>query len=130
MEIIDALIKSGSQYSNPDSVYGYGIPNMAVANMILNGIFLDMNFSKNKIFANPNPFEEDIDVVIYLSDNANADMSLVDNNGKVVWSNKNLSLKIGYNYLLVSGLGKIKSGIYFLRINSNSWSESVKLLKN
>lgn len=130
MEIIDALIKSGSQYSNPDSVYGYGIPNMAVANMILNGIFLDMNFSKNKIFANPNPFEEDIDVVIYLSDNANADLSLVDNNGKVVWSNKNLSLKIGYNYLLVSGLGKIKSGIYFLRINSNSWSESVKLLKN
>jgi serine protease AprX len=37
MEIINALIKSADQFASPDNQYGYGIPDMVMANRILGG---------------------------------------------------------------------------------------------
>lgn len=130
MEIIESVKKSASRYSNPDSMYGYGVPSMVIAHMILGGNNLDITTSQNKLMANPNPFSEEIDVVMYVTANATVNLSIVDNGGKVVWSKDSLELKIGYNYQLIAGLGYLSSGVYFLRVSSESWAESSKLLKN
>ncbi|OFY09962.1 MAG: hypothetical protein A2W93_00115 [Bacteroidetes bacterium GWF2_43_63] len=130
MEIIESVKKSASRYSNPDSMYGYGIPSMVIAHMILSGNNFEAPGSQNKLMANPNPFSEEIDVVIYLTSNVTANLSIVDNGGKVVWSKDSLELKIGYNYQLIAGLGNLSAGVYFLRVSSDSWADSSKLLKN
>ncbi|KAF5037750.1 Subtilase family protein [anaerobic digester metagenome] len=130
MEIIETLKKSASHYSNPDSMYGYGIPSMVIAHMILNGNAIDVHASQNRLMGNPNPFSEEMDVVIFVTTNMTANLSLVDNNGKEVWSKDSLTLKNGYNYQLITGLGKLNAGVYFLRLSSEIWVDSLKLLKN
>jgi len=130
MEIIETLKKSASHYASPDSMYGYGIPSMVIAHMILNGNAIDVHASQNRLMANPNPFSEEMDVVIYVTSNITANLSIVDNNGKIVWSNDSLALKNGYNYQLITDLGKLSAGVYFLRLSSDTWADSLKLLKN
>ena len=80
--------------------------------------------------ANPNPFSEEMDVVIFVTSNITASLSIVDNNGKIVWSKDSLALKNGYNYQLITDLGKLSAGVYFLRLSSDTWADSLKLLKN
>ena len=75
-------------------------------------------------------FSEEMDVVIFVTTNMTANLSLVDNNGKEVWSKDSLTLKNGYNYQLITGLGKLNAGVYFLRLSSEIWVDSLKLLKN
>jgi len=101
-----------------------------IAHMILSGAQFEQPASQNTLMANPNPFGEEIDVVIFSSSNMTVQLSLVDNSGKVHWLKENMELKNGYNYLLVSELGKLAAGVYFLRVGSDSWSDTVKLLKN
>ncbi len=67
MELIDAIKRSASRYSSPDSLYGYGIPNMAVAHMVLSGQELPTSDNENFMMANPNPFTEEIDVIRILN---------------------------------------------------------------
>lgn len=130
MEVIESVKKSASRYSMPDTMYGYGIPSMVIAHMILNGNEFEQPASGNSLMANPNPFSEELDVIIYSSTGYKANLSLVDSNGKMHWSKDSLELKKGYNYLLVTGLGKLSTGVYFLRVATDLWSDSVKLLKN
>lgn len=130
IDIIEHLKKSASHYYNPDTMYGYGIPNMVVAHMILNGNNIDVQASQNKLMANPNPFGEEIDVVVYVTAAIKANLSIIDNNGKVVWTKDDMTFKSGFNYQLISGLGKLPAGVYILRINADNWNETVKLLKN
>lgn len=130
MQIIESVKQSSSRYSLPDSMYGYGVPSLVIAHMILSGNEFEQPGNKNTLLANPNPFSEEIDLVMHVSANMSVNIQLSDNNGKIVWSNENYSLKPGYNYLLVNNLGKLASGIYILRVNSDSWAESTKLIKN
>ncbi|MPL97754.1 hypothetical protein SDC9_43949 [bioreactor metagenome] len=130
MEVIESVIKSASRYSMPDSMYGYGVPSMVIAHMILNGNEFNSPGSDNSLMANPNPFSEELDVIIYSTSSSASKLSLVDSNGKIHWSKDSLELKKGYNYLLVTGLGKLSTGVYFLRIATDLWTDSLKLLKN
>jgi hypothetical protein len=130
MQVIESIKQSSSRYSMPDSMYGYGVPSLVIAHMILSGGEFEQPGNNNSLMANPNPFSEEIDLVMYVSAGMTANIQLSDNNGKIVWSTKNYSLKHGYNYLLVNNLSKLASGVYILRVNSDTWAESTKLIKN
>jgi hypothetical protein len=130
MQVIESIKQSSSRYSMPDSMYGYGVPSLVIAHMILSGGEFEQPGNNNSLMANPNPFSEEIDLVMYVSAGMTANIQLSDNNGKIVWSTENYSLKHGYNYLLVNNLSKLASGVYILRVNSDTWAESTKLIKN
>jgi len=130
MEIIEVLKKSGSHYLKPDSMFGYGIPSMVVAHMLAGGNQFVRPDSGNLLMGNPNPFNSEIDVVVLAETSMTVQVSLVDNSGKMHWSAENYQLKTGYNYLLISNLAKLSSGLYFLRVQSDNWSDTIKLLKN
>jgi len=55
IEIIEAIRKSASQYFNPDSAYGYGIPDMVKADWLLRSPeeFEDDSFISFTLFPNP-----------------------------------------------------------------------------
>ncbi len=74
IEIYDAIRQSASQYSSPDSLKGYGIPDFCLANEILNpttGLNNDESNQNNFIFPNPtsgefkilNSFVEEVEIV-------------------------------------------------------------------
>ncbi len=130
MQVIDAVKQSASRYSTPDSLYGYGIPSMVIAHMILGGTPYEQPESGNKIIVNPNPFSDELDVVLYVTSSMEVKLSLVDNGGKTVLTKDKMNLKPGYNYSLLTDLNRLSSGVYILRVNGDGWADSVKLLKN
>ncbi len=66
MQIINAIKQSAHQYSTPDSLLGYGIPNFCKADSILNGIstFLPQFVVKSEMKIFPNPFDAEIQLQI------------------------------------------------------------------
>lgn len=111
-------------------MFGYGIPSLVVAHMLASGNQFVRPDSGNLLMANPNPFTGEIDAVILAETSLSVQLSLVDNSGKMHWSAENYQLKTGYNYILISDLAKLSSGMYFLRVQSDNWSDTIKLLKN
>ncbi|MBS1647560.1 MAG: S8 family serine peptidase [Bacteroidetes bacterium] len=57
MQIIQAIKQSASQYSHPDSLKGYGIPNFCIADQILKGTYdiakIKNNTTLMQVFPNP-----------------------------------------------------------------------------
>ena len=129
LQIIDAVCRSASRYSIPDSMFGYGIPNMAVAHMVLSGQEMPIANEETYMMANPNPFIEEIDLILYANQSGTAKIQLLSPSGKKVWENKNFEFINGYNYLLISDLQSLKSGIYILRCSNENWKLTQKMIK-
>ncbi len=66
MQIMNAIKQSASQFSTPDSLLGYGIPNFCKADSILNGIstFAPQFVVKSEMKIFPNPFDNEIQLQI------------------------------------------------------------------
>ena len=90
MQIREAIIKSASQYYNPDTLLGYGIPNFYAAFFILNGI-ADNNMNKEQIInVYPSPFSSQLNVEFISEKSNNISIEIIDILGKTVYkTNKN-----------------------------------------
>ena len=118
MEIIDAICRSASQYFSPDSVYGYGIPDMLTANWLLQmpedtGSESFITFS---LFPNPatdyfylgilRPDETDTEEVV---------MTIYDISSQV-WKQKVFDIT-GSQYILeIEDISGLSTGVYILDI--------------
>lgn len=126
MEIKEALEKSSNLYESPDSLLGYGIPNMEVADFILGSSMVveKDNQSDWELYPNPVrsylmlrkstvPFEEEIVVEIISVD------------GKLhrKWQMKTAS------EIVLKDLQSLPLGVLILRIRSDQSIESHKILK-
>lgn len=129
MEVIDAIKRSASHYTIPDSLYGYGIPNMAVAHMVLSGQELPGSEEEYFLMANPNPFTEEIDIILYANTRGTAVLQLLDQNGKKVWQKKDFEFIPGYNYYLMNEVSSFSNGVYVLNCFSDNFKLTQKLIK-
>ena len=84
----DLIQKSASQYSNPDTLLGYGIPNFEVAYEILtNKIFVDTD----SFVIYPNPFSGILFIDFYSVDKKIISIELYDITGKrILYFEKNM----------------------------------------
>ena len=63
-QIFDAIVKSADRFENPDSFYGYGIPNAVVADSLIKEMVLSMGkLVRNDFEVFPNPGKNRISVV-------------------------------------------------------------------
>lgn len=126
MEILSAIQQSASQYTNPDDLLGYGIPDIMMANNILTVI--DGPEEANiKVVAFPNPFDEYIRIELRTADAGleESRVEVVDLAGKVVISE---GFTAGKEKVL--NTGTIPSGIYFMKISGiNFESKTLKIIK-
>lgn len=129
MLIIQAIMESASQYSNPDSLLGYGIPNFAAANLILSGITIHDFDNTSLVNIFPNPFNDFINIIFFSSDTQDVDIDIYDITGKKVISEKGLKRSAGYNYLSVGNIAELCKGLYIIRIMSDGKEYSQKLMK-
>lgn len=129
MNILNAIQLSASQAANPDYLLGYGIPDYTLASIILSGINPDIVKESNQLFVVPNPFKDDVKIVYNSPDTHNINIEIFDMEGKLMFSRKNLNRRVGFNYYHLEGLENFKQGFYFIRILSDNFKTTQKVMK-
>ncbi len=128
MEIINAIKKSASQYSSPDSLLGYGIPNFTFANNILS--LGEFNFSGNDVLhVFPNPWNgiDPLNVFFFSDSSQEAELTLMDMSGKIILQQSPYLNGNGFTQLKLKT--NLASGMYLLRIKSSDGSFVKRFIK-
>jgi hypothetical protein len=109
-EIIELLHFSGDRYSHPDSLYGYGIPDLIKA-----VFFLREKHSPRagEMTVFPNPTTGDFDL-IFLDPPGEITIEIISLTGKLI-SRKEYPDFTG-NKLNINDLHTVEQGIYFLKV--------------
>ena len=129
MQIIDAVIRSANQYNNPDSSYGYGIPNLALAHLILSGSN-PLSNNKEEVAIFPNPFDNELDCFFSSNENAKANIEIHDLQGKKVFIRENIKVFNGNNHLFINNLDPLSKGNYIIRITLPNKVITKQIVKN
>ncbi|RLD64945.1 MAG: peptidase S8 [Bacteroidetes bacterium] len=129
MEIIDAVERSADRYNNPDTLYGYGIPNLAAANIILSGGKLHDFDKDDDIDILPNPFTDKIHIIFNSTDTESLKIELLNMQGSLLVYMDNLQRITGYNYYAIPHLDKLATGMYVIKVTSGSKVFTKKMMK-
>lgn len=95
MQVREFLIRSASQYTNPDNRLGYGIPNFDKAYELaeLEALINELKKSGQEVIVFPNPINDGASTKVWVLKNdagTNFEYSISDFTGKILW---NLSTK-------------------------------------
>jgi hypothetical protein len=123
-ELLTNLIKSGTQYSNPDQNLGFGIPNFRGAYY---GALLGINEEKEagwKVY--PNPVTAD-QIYIRFGQELSFQIQLFDSSGRPVLEKIAQRSSTKDPYFLI--LNQLPSGLYFIRMMDGKEIAYQKLIK-
>ena len=123
-EIIKALRASSDRYNKPDSLYGYGIPDMKLALSLLQDIYVIK--PENLIVATPNPTTGSFEL-IFRSPPEDFSIQIVSAEGKII----SISSYSGYagRTLVNNELQNKEQGLYFIRIITETGTSVLKIIK-
>lgn len=123
MDLVQAVRSSGSRSGNPDSMYGYGIPNYNVAVQYLQTLYETKPF-----FAYPNPVTDTLTFEARnLSDTTEVSLELFDSQGRRMEIRKPGLSRINNRYIL--DMRSYAPGIYLLRYTLPDQRGTLKILK-
>jgi len=130
IHIMNAIRQSASQYYNPDSLMGYGIPDFAQANMILQGI-IDVG-SDQEILINtfPNPFANKLTIQFYSTDSQDVIFEIFDITGRNVFSMNKEFNSNSLNTININEVSGLKQGTYILKVRTQNNEYQKVLVKN
>ena len=121
-EICDVIRSCGNRADNPDSKYGYGIPDFSQALELLHVEEAPAQ-NNNLINVYPNPSQGEMHVV--LNEGAKAELTIFDFMGRQLYT-------YGFNGLnhttLETYLNTLGSGIYFIKAVSELGNQTLKLV--
>ena len=123
-EIIEALHSSADRYLVPDSLYGYGIPDMVKALIILQDIHLII--PENESVAKPNPTTGEFEIIFKEAPDV-LKIEIFTASGSRIFL-KNFGEYAGRS-LLISSLINKPQGIYFIRLTSGTRGYTHKIIK-
>ena len=128
IELMDAIMESGSSASAPDNKIGWGIPDFIMANNILTIIDNNEASLLSEIKLYPNPFTSTFELSFVSEENGNAQLAIVDMTGRIFSENSH-AIDQGSNTIMINGIDNIPAGIYFLRLESGNAVITSKLIK-
>jgi len=128
MELLHAIEMSADHYQNPDNNTGYGIPNFAQANLILNKY--DDFTENNYICVFPNPFSNYLNIEFYTVDSQSVNIEISDIVGRIIYSGKKPTFSNSFNFININDLTCLSRGIYIIKLTSDSISFQTKIIKN
>jgi serine protease AprX len=123
-EIIDAIHKSADRYNYPDSLYGYGIPDMNKAITTLQDLHLVV--PENKSVVCPNPTMGDIEIVFNQAP-GNIRIEVVTSSGVPVFV-KDYGAYAGRS-LEITALNDREQGIYLVKLLTGTGIYTHKIVK-
>ncbi len=124
IQIIEALQSSADKFSLPDSLYGYGIPDMAKAMEYLQDKYLPR--PEQGAVAGPNPTMGEIEF-IFRDDPGVVSMEIVAPTGRTI--HRKDYLHFAGRSLRVDALKNMEQGIYFIRLITNNGTFKYKIVK-
>lgn len=113
MQLRHAIHMSASQWANPDSLQGYGIPDFCLSNIILSGAANEI--SADHFSVSPNPNNGEMNFSVSLAEGKTGVIELFDMTGKIV---RIISVQPGQKKILLNAI-ELKEGIYFCRFVVN-----------
>jgi serine protease AprX len=123
-DIIDVLHKSADRYYHPDSLYGYGIPDILLALDELQKIYVKI--PDDGIIVCPNPTSGDFEI-IFPSATEDLSIEIFTTTGKLIFR-KDVTDHAGRT-IIVSELQTREQGIYYLRLKTESGLVVRKIIK-
>ena len=123
-DIIDALHKNGDRFNKPDSLYGYGIPNMVGVIATLQEILTAKPEKGTTI--GPNPFTDEIEVT-FKNIPGTLKVIIFTSSGQVI-VNRMYKEYISRT-LKINDLQNNREGIYFITLITNEGTFSHKIIK-
>jgi hypothetical protein len=124
-ELRKVIEKSASQYTNPDTLLGYGIPDYLAA-LTISGVRPQ---SQASFRAYPNPFYDFINISFDNNISGSVELTIVSVAGDVVLTTNRTILPGEGNILTINDLGKLVPGMYILKIASGSTTEYLHLVR-
>jgi hypothetical protein len=122
--IMEAVHQSADRFNSPDSLYGYGIPDMSVALKKLQDAVLKI--PENDFIAFPNPTTGDIEI-IFREQPESIRLEIFSSTGKFIHSNY-FSTFAGRS-LRINALNNREQGIYFIRLTTGTGVYFQKIIK-
>lgn len=131
-EIIESVKQNSSIYKTPDNRIGYGIPDFQKAfdslsqeRSLRNALIV---LGNNKIKIYPNPFKDNLTVLINPDHTANGIFRLFDAGGKLYFT-KHVPLQEGSLQIInFNDLQPLQKGVYILYFNDGFSRQSFKLI--
>jgi serine protease AprX len=128
MQIVQAIQQSGSQYANPDTLLGYGIPDACKADSILHvldSLALAGPWAEQvqQILVFPNPATETLVLENRLADNPMTGLVIVGADGRLVLTVG--TVEVAYGMRASVPLHEVAAGVYFVRITLKSGQTQV-----
>lgn len=117
--------QSGSQYTNPDTLLGYGIPDF----MLILGTRDAEKPSPVTVSVYPNPFDGPLTLLISSGRSMTAGMSLWSMTGERVFSSGPLKVMKGENRFGISLPSTLGTGLYLVQISDLKDGSSIASLK-
>jgi serine protease AprX len=130
LELKKEIEKSASQYAHPDSLLGYGIPDLM--KIFMNNDSTDIyDFDKDLLISfRSNPFTDKIGLELYSAQKKSINFKLIDLTGRLI---REENQTIEQNQYMVFGLGElqgISSGVYFfIATDQKGASQMYKVVK-
>lgn len=123
-EIIKAIRESASVYNSPNDSLGYGIPDFRKA----------YTLAKNKadLFTPniyPNPFNNDFTVSVHAFFQDEYTIQLFDYFGKEITTYKQIIKENEFADIKIESTNNLAKGMYLLKIQSNLYNNTLKVLK-
>ncbi len=127
-EILQAIRESSDKYSNPDTAFGYGIPDYELAYHILK--FSEDENQSFDVIIQPNPVSDFVDLkLLFIPEPAkNSVIRIFDMKGNLVYSNR-FSVSNHFARLRISLPSSMKSGMYLLHLTGGNNLVIKKFLK-
>jgi serine protease AprX len=123
-DIIDVLHSCADRYSHPDSLYGYGIPDIVKALNTLQSIYVKNPAATALVF--PNPTKGNFEI-IFSSPPKNVTIELISISGKLIFR-KTLNGFAGRT-MNIRELQNMDQGLYLLRITGSSGIITLRVIK-
>lgn len=123
-KLIENLLRSATQYENPDNLLGYGIPNFYQA---LYGEILAVEEEENlewKVY--PNPLATD-EISIHFGKGLSSTFELIDLTGKTLIQNELSRIDPRFPYRVQ--LNGIKPGLYLIQMREGAYIKQTKLIR-
>lgn len=130
MQVREAIIKSGSQHKNPDTLRGYGIPDFYKAVTILDQAINDVAPTTQHLATYPNPFSKQLNINFYNKSAKVAEVILSDMAGKSVISKEVQLANNTTNTLQMDNLENLRPGMYVLKVIVDRQTFIKKVIKN
>ena len=124
MEIIHALHSSADRYNNPDSLYGYGIPDMNRALSTLQDLYLII--PENESVVGPNPTTGEVEI-IFNKPPGTLRTEVITSAGVIIYS-RDYEEYAGRN-LRLTALNDMEQGLYLIRLATATGTYTHRVVK-